>query len=423
MKVDAVILLVLITNLLLLMVEPYSKNNHTEKTNRLLSQSAFMDNLLTNYLRMSPPRLDQATNVKLGIYVNGFDSISEQSMDYAINIYLREEWVDPRLSFKPFNGRTERQMIKLGDGMWEKIWVPDVFFRNEKKAQFHYITLPNRLLRLYSDGTVYYASKVTAVLSCPMKLHKYPLDTQVCPMMIESFGSTTDVVTYEWRHKPVAMEPNLQLPQFNLIKTVLEDCSQNYTTGSYPCLQVNFTLKRSIGYYMIQIYIPSVLIVILSWVAFWISIDAIPARVTIGLLTVLTMTTQSTGARESLPRVSYIKALDVWMSVCLIFVFSSLLEFAVVNVYSRKESSKRHHPVKPHLTGFNDDERIMEKVTNHCAVRMMGDASLRTPGGMGVLMDHESRQRARTIDKLSRKLFPLAFLLFNVVYWVAYILW
>ena len=80
-----------------------------------------------------------------------------------------------------------------------------------------------------------------------------------------------------------------------------------FLTGAYPCLEVKFVLKRDIGYYMIQLYVPSVLIVILSWVAFWISIDAIPARVTIGLLTVLTMTTQSTGARSQLPRVSYIK--------------------------------------------------------------------------------------------------------------------
>jgi len=79
------------------------------------------------------------------------------------------------------------------------------------------------------------------------------------------------------------------------------------------------------------------LIVILSWVSFWINIDASPARVSLGLLTVLTTTTMSGGARESLPRVSYIKAIDVWMIMCLVFVFASLIEYAVVNVVARRQ--------------------------------------------------------------------------------------
>jgi len=56
----------------------------------------------------------------------------------------------------------------------------------------------------------------------------------------------------------------------------------------------------------------------------------------IGLLTVLTMTTMSGGARATLPRVSYIKAIDIWMIVSLVFVFASLIEYAVVNVIARR---------------------------------------------------------------------------------------
>ena len=43
-------------------------------------------------------------------------------------------------------------------------------------------------------------------------------------------------------------------------------------------MRADFKLQRDIGYYVIQVYVPSVLIVILSWVSFWLNVEAIPAR-------------------------------------------------------------------------------------------------------------------------------------------------
>lgn len=73
--------------------------------------------------------------------------------------------------------------------------------------------------------------------------------------------------------------------------------------GKFTCIEVKFYLERQMGYYLIQMYIPSLLTVILSWVSFWINMDAAPARVGLGITTVLTMTTQSSGSRASLPKV------------------------------------------------------------------------------------------------------------------------
>lgn len=55
-----------------------------------------------------------------------------------------------------------------------------------------------------------------------------------------------------------------------------------FQTGSYPRLSLSFKLKRNIGYFILQTYMPSILITILSWVSFWINYDASAARVALG---------------------------------------------------------------------------------------------------------------------------------------------
>uniref|UniRef100_A0A3Q1FNE4 Gamma-aminobutyric acid type A receptor subunit beta4 n=1 Tax=Acanthochromis polyacanthus TaxID=80966 RepID=A0A3Q1FNE4_9TELE len=76
---------------------------------------------------------------------------------------------------------------------------------------------------------------------------------------------------------------------------------------------------------------PSILITILSWVSFWINYDASAARVALGVTTVLTMTTINTHLRETLPKIPYVKAIDVYLMGCFVFVFLALLEYAFVN--------------------------------------------------------------------------------------------
>ena len=113
------------------------------------------------------------------------------------------------------------------------------------------------------------------------------------------------------------------------------------TSGTFPCLRAAFNLERLYGYFILQTYVPSVLIVILSWVSFWVNMDAVPARISLGVTTVLTMATQLSGSKASIPRVSYPKAIDVWMSMCMMVVFLSLVEYAFVNALSRESEEEK----------------------------------------------------------------------------------
>lgn len=86
----------------------------------------------------------------------------------------------------------------------------------------------------------------------------------------------------------------------------------------------------------------------MSWISFWIKPEAIPARVTLGVTSLLTLATQNTQSQQSLPPVSYVKAIDVWMSSCSVFVFLSLMEFAVVNNFMGPVATKA-------MKGYSDE--------------------------------------------------------------------
>ena len=82
-------------------------------------------------------------------------------------------------------------------------------------------------------------------------------------------------------------------------------------TGNYSCLVAEFHLHRSIGFHLIQSYLPSILIVSISWVSFWMDVDCVPARVTLGVITLLTVSSQVSGKNIISNRGYYLEILLV----------------------------------------------------------------------------------------------------------------
>ena len=78
--------------------------------------------------------------------------------DYSLSMYLRQQWLDSRLSFSPAANHNST-MLKLEDKAWKRIWIPEVVFRNEKSASFHDVSTANRMMRLHDTGHVWYVAK------------------------------------------------------------------------------------------------------------------------------------------------------------------------------------------------------------------------------------------------------------------------
>ncbi|CDQ56104.1 gamma-aminobutyric acid receptor subunit beta-1-like [Oncorhynchus nerka] len=289
---------------------------------------ATVDKLLKGYdIRLRPDFGGAPVDVGMSIDIASIDMVSEVNMDYTITMYFQQSWRDKRLSYTgiPLN-------LTLDNRVADSLWVPDTYFINDKKSFVHGVTVKNRMIRLHPDGTVLYGLRITTTAACMMDLRRYPLDEQNCTLEIESYGYTTDDIEFYWKgDNSVTGVENIELPQFSIIDYHIQSTKAVFATGSYPRLSLSFKLKRNIGYFILQTYMPSTLITILSWVSFWINYDASAARVALGITTVLTMTTINTHLRETLPKIPYVKAIDIYLMGCFVFVFLALLEYAFVN--------------------------------------------------------------------------------------------
>lgn len=340
--------------------------------------------------------------VNCSIFVEHFGSVEETTMDYEVTIFVRQQWNDRRLS----NASTQ-ETLDLDYTSMDTVWRPDLYFANEKSGRFHTITTDNRMMRLHRNGDIFHSIRLSLTLSCPMNLRNFPMDTQACYIFLESYGYTTADLLFQWvPGQAVELAEDLSLPQFTLSSDIkLSTCNKYYVKGNYSCISACFRLRRQMGFYLIQLYTPSVLIVIISWMSFWIDMSLTPARVGLGITTVLTMTTQSMGSRSSMPKLSYINAMDVWMTSCLIFVFAALFEFVLVIMTSGTFSMLNQHAPPAYQAD---------------APGMKSEGSDTGCAGEEPSCE-EAMRRARAIDNGSRLLFPIAFVLFNVIYWVVYL--
>uniref|UniRef100_A0A3B4YFU6 Gamma-aminobutyric acid type A receptor subunit alpha4 n=1 Tax=Seriola lalandi dorsalis TaxID=1841481 RepID=A0A3B4YFU6_SERLL len=314
-------------------------SGQTRKDERIYPENftRILDRLLDGYdNRLRPGFGGPVTEVKTDIYVTSFGPVSDVEMEYTMDVFFRQTWVDRRLMYE---GPIE--ILRLNNLMVTKVWTPDTFFRNGKKSVAHNMTAPNKLFRIMKNGTILYTMRLTISAECPMKLVDFPMDGHACPLKFGSYAYPKTEMIYTWTKGPqhsVEVPPeSSSLVQYDLIGQTVSSETIKSITGEYVVMTVYFHLKRKMGYFMIQTYIPCIMTVILSQVSFWINKESVPARTVFGITTVLTMTTLSISARHSLPKVSYATAMDWFIAVCFAFVFSALIEFAAVNYFTQAQ--------------------------------------------------------------------------------------
>ncbi|XP_049632028.1 gamma-aminobutyric acid receptor subunit pi [Suncus etruscus] len=396
------------------------------------------ENLTAGYNKFLRPNFGgKAVRVALNLDIASISSISESNMDYTATIYLRQRWTDERLVFEG------NKSFTLDARLVEFLWVPDTYIVESKTSFLHEVTVGNRLIRLFANGTVLYALRITTTVACNMDLSKYPMDTQTCKLQLESWGYDGNDVEFSWLrgNDSVRGLENLRLAQYTVQRYFTLVTMSPQETGNYTRLVLQFELRRNVLYFILETYVPSTFLVVLSWISFWISLESVPARTCIGVTTVLSMTTLMIGSRTSLPNTNcFIKAIDVYLGICFSFVFGALLEYAVAHYSSSQQMAAKDRGMTKEVEEVNITNFINSSISSFkrkislANIEISGDnidysdLTMKTSDKfkfvfrdkMGRIVDYFTIQNPSNVDRYSKLLFPLMFMLTNVFYWAYY---
>uniref|UniRef100_A0A0N4ZF28 Gamma-aminobutyric acid receptor subunit beta n=1 Tax=Parastrongyloides trichosuri TaxID=131310 RepID=A0A0N4ZF28_PARTI len=433
-------------------VQPNNEEiNLDQHTGLEVNVTRLLDALIISHdKRIRPNYGGKPTVISVTAHIITISAISEVTMDFSVDLYLRQFWRDTRLAFGKYN-TMNISSLTIGIDMVKSIWTPDTFFPNEKKSFFHETTSHNSFLRIDKDGNVLRSIRLTVIANCPMNLHTFPLDVQNCSLEIESYGYSTADIVYKWfDNEPnntgsaLTIDENVHLAHFTVDKHDYIERTIKLTTGDYSRLSAFFIFKRNIGFYLIQIYFPSSLIVVISWVSFWLSREANSSRISLGLLTLLSMTTIMTSNNSSLPKVSYVKSLDIFLGVCFFIVFASLIEYAAVgyllkrrkNNENRKRIKKYNQPTQisyfeidetkhPQLIRNNNNNdsfmTYMQPVDQDIPLLNISPNHIALIPNKKLQKSKEYNFKPSQIDLFSRIAFPLFFLFFHIIYWSVFL--
>ncbi|XP_075394677.1 gamma-aminobutyric acid receptor subunit epsilon isoform X2 [Tenrec ecaudatus] len=302
-----------------------------------------LDTILSNYdYRLRPGIGGKPTVVSVAFSVNNFGPVSTVDMEYTIDIIFHQTWYDERLCYNDTSDSLET--LVLQSNMVSQLWIPDTFFWRSERTQEHSITMPNHMVRIHKDGKVLYTIRMTIDAGCTFHMQRFPMDSHSCPLSFSSFSYPTSEVIYKWADFQLVINEENSWKLFQFDYTGTSNKTEMFSTpaGDFVVLTTVFNISRRFGFVAIQHYVPSSVTTMLSWVSFWIAKDASSARTSLGVTSVLTMTTLSTFSRKNFPRVSYVTALDCYITICFVFCFCALIEFALLNYLTYNQM--KDHP-------------------------------------------------------------------------------
>lgn len=170
-----------------------------------------------------------------------------------------------------------------------------------------------------SENRLILTQTYTHEFQCVYELDNYPFDKQTCSIDIRT--SDLDSSTLRLSPKKLWMEQSVDMTLFHMDHWELV-----FKNKSAPEEGVSMTivLRRKILSEMMGTYLPSILLMMITFATTFFKPYFFEAALTVNLTNMLVMTTIFTSVMEKLPLTSYPKMIDFWLIFCQLVPFTEV---------------------------------------------------------------------------------------------------
>jgi hypothetical protein len=270
-------------------------------------------------------------DVQTGLKILRISAVNSQDENFTILGSLRMDWTDPALAFSPDSCHcsvklyTEKEFDRFLADVQSR-W-PDFTFFNQLGNRW----VQSRAAAVWPDGSARYAESFSATFQADFNFQQYPFDTQTFPVYLSLLYPTT---TYTMTELPGYSQIDPAHGEDEFIITGLDVTPDTVTASAADSpvsrLTFSFTAPRHLNYYVLQVFLPILLIILISWFTFF--LHDYTRRIEAAAANILLFIAFSFSLAGNYPRLGYVTFLDAVMAA----TFAVNVLVLLYNVYMKR---------------------------------------------------------------------------------------
>jgi hypothetical protein len=245
------------------------------------------------------------TTVTVDFFLLNLNSVDEKDETFDADLYLEYEWDDPRLAH---DGSEEQLFADAAvDEKLTSMWWPQIEYVNTAEP-----TVTNQSLEVFPSGHVKYTVGLTSTFRTGLDLRRFPFDSQVLAIRLQSFLYDVARVRLVPATRPPGWEHDGTYEELRVTGVTVESREVRLSgrDDRYAEFRAHIVVVRNWAFYLWTVFGPVVLIFLIACAVFLVPLEAFADRVSICLTALLACIATHFAISFNLPHVGYLTVID-----------------------------------------------------------------------------------------------------------------